>query len=280
MGVVYENSFKFERSLVVGVAREARGVNTYTIRLSGEYKASPGQFNMLYVYGLGEVPVSISSLPVHRGAYTLVDHTVRVVGAVTRAILLRLGVGSVIGVRGPYGRGWPLQEAWGRDVVIIAGGIGLAPLRPVIKFIEANREKYGRVNVLYGAKSPEHLLYKYELEEYTLIPNTRLLLSSDTPSENWRHHVGFVTDLVEYIDVDTKSAVALICGPEAMMRIAVKKLLEAGFAGENTYVSLERRMRCGVGVCGTCQLGHYFVCRDGPVFRYSDVEEYFWIEGV
>jgi NAD(P)H-flavin reductase len=275
-----ENPFTFRKALVVSITKETPETSTYRVKLGGDYTASPGQFNMIYVYGLGEVPVSISSPILPRGVYTLVDHTIRLAGAVTRAILLNVGAGSVIGVRGPYGRGWPLREIEGRDVVIIAGGIGLAPLRPVIKLIQTSREKYGRVNILYGAKRPEYLLYKYELEDYATMQNTMLLLSSDTPTEGWRHYVGFVTELVKHVDVNSRSAAALVCGPEAMMRAAIKNLVSRGFSKENIYVSMERRMRCGVGVCGTCQLGHFFVCRDGPVFRYSDIEEYFWIEGI
>jgi len=275
-----ENPFTVKRGLVVSVVKETPDTNTYTIKLSEDYTAVPGQFNMIYVYGLGEIPVSLSNLPLRRGVHVYVDHTIRVVGAVTRAIMLRVKSGSLIGVRGPYGKGWPLREAENRDIVIIAGGIGMAPLRSVIKYIEVNRERYSRVNILYGARRPDLLLYKYELDEYASIPNTRLLLSSDTPSEGWSHYVGFVTDLIKYVDVDVKSAAVFICGPEVMMRAAIKNLLAEGFRGENIYVSMERRMRCGVGVCGTCQLGHYFVCKDGPVFRYSDLEEYFWVEGI
>jgi len=274
------NPFEFKKALVVSVTCETPDTNTYTVKLSGEYIAKPGQFNMIYVYGLGEIPVSISSLPLRRGAYTQIDHTIRAIGAVTRAIFLRVGAGSIIGVRGPYGVGWPLIEAEGKDLVIIAGGVGLAPLRPVIQYIEANREKYGRVNILYGAKKPEFLLYKYEYEKYSSIPNSKLLLSSDTPSEGWRHYVGFVTELIKYIDVNVENAVVFLCGPEAMMRSAVKNLITRGFGKSNIYVSMERRMRCGVGLCGTCQFGHFFVCKDGPVFSYSDIEEYFWVEGL
>jgi NAD(P)H-flavin reductase len=275
-----ENPFTFERGLVVNVVEEAPGVKTYTVRLGGGYAASPGQFNMIYIYGLGEVPVSISSLPRRHGGYVYVDHTIRVVGAVTRAIVARVAPGSVVGVRGPYGRGWPLREAEGRDLVVVAGGIGLAPLKPVIERVAAEREAYGRVNILYGARTPEQLLYKRELEGYAKIPNTKLLLSVDSAGSGWPHHVGFVTDLIDHVDVDVESAVAFICGPEVMMRVAVKKLLERGFKEDRVYVSLERRMRCGVGVCGTCQLGHYFVCRDGPVFSISELGEYFWVEGI
>jgi len=275
-----ENPFLLERSLVVGVVDEAPGVKTYTLRLSSSYSAEPGQFNMIYIYGLGEVPLSISSPSLKRGSFTYVEHTARAVGAVTGAILSRVSTGSLVGVRGPYGRGWPLREAEGRDLVVLAGGIGLAPLRPVIKYVESSRDAFGRLNILYSARSPEYLLYKYELEEYARIPNTKLLLSSDTASPSWSYHVGFVTDLIEYIDVDVGDSVVFVCGPEAMMKTSVKKLLNSGFRSDQIYVSLERRMRCGVGVCGTCQLGHYFVCRDGPVFSISELGEYFWIEGI
>jgi NAD(P)H-flavin reductase len=193
---------------------------------------------------------------------------------------MRMNTGTFIGVRGPYGNGWPLKEAEGKDIVIIGGGIGMAPLRPIIKYIERNREKFGRVNILYGARTPKDLLYKYELDSYNNIPNAKLMLSSDTPAPGWTHHVGFVTDLIDKVDVDTKNSVVYVCGSEVMMRVATRKLLGKGFKKDNVFVSLERRMRCGIGVCGTCQFGHYFVCKDGPVFRYSDIEEYFLVEGI
>jgi NAD(P)H-flavin reductase len=275
-----ENPFTFKRALVVNVVKEAPDTNTYIIKLNEPYTANPGQFNMIYVYGLGEIPISLSNLPEHRGTYALVNHTIRIVGAVTRAVMLHVGAGSQVGVRGPYGNGWPMREIEGRDIVIVAGGIGMAPLRPVIKYIENNRERYGRVNILYGARNPELLLYKYELNKYTVIPNTKLLLSSDIPAEGWLHYVGFVTDLINYVDVDLKNAIALVCGPEIMMKVAIKNLLKKGFKNEDIFISMERRMRCGIGVCGTCQFGHYFICKDGPVFRYSDIEEYFWVEGI
>jgi sulfhydrogenase subunit gamma (sulfur reductase) len=274
------NPFIFSRAVVVDKVEEAPGVYTYTIRYDGEFKAVPGQFNMLYVYGLGEVPISLSNLPLFKGSYTLIEHTVRVVGAVTKAIVSRLDIGCFIGIRGPYGNGWPLNKAEGRDIVVVGGGIGIAPLRPVVKYVEMFRERFGRMNILFGARSPRDLLYRYELDSYRAIPNTKLLLSSDTPTEGWVHHVGFVTDLIDYIDVDVKNSTVFVCGPEVMMRVAVKKFLGKGFRKEDIYLSLERRMRCGVGVCGTCQFGHYFVCRDGPVFRYSDIEDYFWVEGI
>jgi 2-polyprenylphenol hydroxylase and related flavodoxin oxidoreductases len=274
------NPFTFRKAIIVNKVEETPNTHTYTLKCDGGLKALPGQFNMLYVYGLGEAPISLSNIPIFRGGHTLLEHTVRVMGAVTRAIISRLEIGSLIGIRGAYGNGWPLRDAEGKDVAIVGGGIGIAPLRPIIKYIEHCREKFGRINILFGAKSPRDMPYKYELNNYNTISNTKLLLSSDTPAEEWTHYTGFVTDLIEYIDVNVKNSVAFVCGPEAMMRVAVKKLLNKGFKKEYVYISLERRMRCGIGVCGTCQFGHYFVCRDGPVFRYSDVEDYLWVEGI
>jgi NAD(P)H-flavin reductase len=273
-------SFEFKKAVITNKIEEAPGVYTYTIKLNEEFKAFPGQFDMLHVYGLGEVPISLSNIPMVRNGFTIIQHTVRVMGAVTRAIISGLTIGSFIGIRGPYGNGWPLKDVEGKDIVIVGGGIGMAPLRPIIKYIEQNREKYGRVNILFGARTPNDLLYKYELDSYGSIPNTKLMLSSDTPAPGWPHHVGFVTDLIDKLDVDIKNAVAFVCGPEVMNRVASRKLLGKGFRKEDIYVSLERRMRCGIGVCGTCQFGHYFICKDGPVFRYSDIEEYFLIEGM
>jgi len=274
------NPFKFGKAAVIDKVGEAPGVYTYTIKYDEVLEASPGQFNMLYVYGLGEVPISLSNIPTIKNGQTIIQHTVRVVGAVTRAIVSRLEIGSFVGVRGPYGNGWPLRDVEGRDIVIIGGGIGMAPLRPVIKYIERYREKFGRVNILLGARTPRDLLYKYELDSYSTIPNTKLVLSSDTHAEGWEHHVGFVTDLIDGVDVDVRNAVAFVCGPEVMMRVSTRKLLGRGFRKDDLYLSLERRMRCGVGVCGTCQFGHYFVCKDGPVFRYSDIEEYLLVEEI
>ncbi|MEM2390188.1 MAG: FAD/NAD(P)-binding protein, partial [Ignisphaera sp.] len=230
--------------------------------------------------GLGEVPISLANLPKSVGRSTVVEHTIRNVGAITKAVVYRISIGSIVGIRGPYGRGWPLNEVEGRDILIIGGGIGMAPLRPTIKYIEKSRERFGRINILFGARTPQDMLYKYELDSFKSIPNTKLMLSVDTYSNGWQYYVGFVTDLINYVDTDVDNAVAFLCGPEPMMRIGVKKLLDKGFRKDCLFLSLERRMRCGVGVCGTCQFGQYFICRNGPVFRYSDIEDYIWVEGI
>lgn len=272
--------FRSKRAIVERIVWEAPGIRTFTLRLDEQYEATPGQFNMVYYWGIGEIPVSLADIPVRVEGYTLVEHTIKATGVVSRAIVQRLREGEILGLRGPYGKGWPLLEGNGLDLLIVAGGIGLAPLRPLIKHVEKHRESYGKLIIVYGARSPQDLLYKYEYESYTRIPETTLLLSTEKPDDSWGLHVGVVTDLLDIVDTRPESTIAYVCGPAAMMRTAVKKLLSKGFRRDRVYVSLERRMRCGVGICGTCQFGHFFVCKDGPVFAYSDIEDYFWVEGV
>ena len=273
------NPFKeIRKGIVVNEITETPTTKTLTIKLvNSEVKAMPGQFNMIYVFGIGEIPVSFSNI-YDRG--DLIEHTIRFVGAVTRAIVKSIRVGSAVGVRGPYGIGWPIKEAEGRDILVVGGGIGFAPLRPVIKHLVRFRDSFGRINILYGARNPSELLFKYEFEEYSRIPNSKFLLSVDVPHPGWQHFVGFVTDLIEFVDVDVKNTYVFMCGPEVMMKVGVKKLLKKGFRKDRILLSLERRMRCGSGICGSCQLGHIFVCRDGPVFRLSEVEDYLAVEGI
>lgn len=271
---------RYRRGVITGETEEAPRVKTIAINIGEDFSMEPGQFNMLYIWGVGEVPISASNLPVRFKNYTVIEHTVRYVGAVTKTIYEAVKLGSLVGVKGPYGRGWPLKEVEGMDIVIVAGGIGMAPLRPLVKYVEKHRDRYGRVNLLYGARTPTDLLYKYELDEYMSIPNSKVMLSSDKYVEGWKHHVGFVTDLINFIDVNINNAVAFVCGPEIMMHVAISKLLSKGFKDDRIILSMERRMRCGVGMCGTCQFGHYFICKDGPVFRYNDIRDYFIVEGV
>ena len=275
MGAV-EGRLEPRPAVIEDVVDEAPGVRTLYLRMPEGYgEPAPGQFNELYVMGVGEVPISVSDVTPEG----LVAHTVRAAGRVTE-VLTGLEAGDVIGVRGPYGRGWPLQQAVGRDVLIVAGGIGLAPLRPVIREVERNRVRYGRLVILYGARTPKHLLYKYELERYASIPDTELLLSVDRAEGPWDGHVGFVTDLIPKAGIDPERTVAMICGPEVMMRFTIKRLYEVGLKDNQIYLSLERRMRCGVGLCGHCQIGPYFVRRHGPVFPHWFIKRYFWVDQI
>jgi len=256
--------------VVKRVRRET--ADTLTMELAPQDGAAPpaflpGQFNMLYAPGVGESAISISGDPADTGRLV---HTVRVVGVVTRA-LERIGRGGVVGVRGPFGTPWPLEEAKGRDVMILAGGIGLAPLRPAIYHLLAQRERYGRIVLLYGARRPAELLYGRELGQWRQRFDVQVEVTVDRGEGDWLGHVGVVTGLVRRAVLDPADTVALICGPEIMIRFGVIELERHGLQEENLYVSLERNMKCGVGSCGHCQLGPVFICRDGPVFPYEQV---------
>lgn len=224
----------------------------------------PGQFAMLTAYGVGEVPISLSG----RGADGSLIHTIRDVGAIT-AELCRTPRGGTIGVRGPFGTMWPLAEARGSDVVVLAGGLGLAPLRPAVEGLLARREAYGRPLLLYGARTPGDLLYPQQLEDWRA-DGLDVRLTVDAGTRSWLDRVGFVSALLDDVTLD-ESAVALVCGPEVMMRVTVGALLRRGIPAERTYVSLERSMSCGIGHCGHCQLGPMLICRDGPVFTWDEV---------
>jgi NAD(P)H-flavin reductase len=228
----------------------------------------PGQFNMLYVFGVGEVPISISGDPDRPGVLV---HTTREVGAVTQA-MRRLRIGDAIGVRGPYGTSWPVEAAEGRDVVLIAGGIGLPPLRPALYHVLARRERYGRVMLLYGARTPEDMMFPDELAKWRAMFDLEVHITVDRATGNWRGNVGVVTPIVKRAPIDPRRTVAMICGPEIMIRFACQELARRGVSPQDTYVSLERNMKCAVGLCGHCQVGGHLVCRDGPVFSYDQVE--------
>jgi NAD(P)H-flavin reductase len=227
----------------------------------------PGQFNMLYVFGIGEVPISISGDPGRPGP---VAHTVRAVGAVTGAIR-RLRRGDVVGVRGPFGTSWPVDAAQGLDVVIVAGGIGLAPLRPAVYRLLAHRERYGRIVLLYGVRTPQDLLFARELERWRGRFDLHVGVTVDAPVGGWLGNVGVVTTLIPQAPFAPTECLALVCGPEVMMRFAIAELRRRGVPGERIVLSMERNMKCAIGLCGHCQFGPHFVCRQGPVFRYPEV---------
>ncbi len=253
---------------VLKVKREL--ADTFTLELKsdgGGFGFQAGQFNMLYAFGAGEVPISISGDPGKPG--TLV-HTIRAVGAVTEA-MGRLKPGDTLGVRGPYGTPWPVEQAFGDDLVIVAGGVGLAPLRPAIYQALANREKFGRVSILYGARSPEDILFRKELEQWRGRFDLEVLVTVDRVSGNWGGNVGVVTKLVAKAGFDPMDTTAFVCGPEVMMRFAVDSLEKRGVSTDKIHVSMERNMKCGLGVCGHCQWGPHFVCRDGPVFHFDEI---------
>lgn len=227
----------------------------------------PGQFDMVYVYGVGEAAISVSSDPATPG---LLSHTIRAVGWVTKA-LNDLQPGTTIGIRGPYGRPWPMTEAEGKDLVIVAGGIGLAPVRPAILHALRHRERYGRLVLLVGARSPRDLVFRDDLDRWHADPRIDVHVTVDSAVRGWGGRVGVVTTLVPRIPFDADHAVVLTCGPEVMMWHAARALCARGVPEDRVYVTLERNMRCGVGTCGHCQLGPVFLCRDGPVFAWPEV---------
>jgi NAD(P)H-flavin reductase len=246
--------------------------DTFTLRVSREDDAEqnafqPGQFSMLWVFGVGELPISISGDPADRDKLV---YTVRSVGKATHALVSQKP-GTGIGIRGPFGTGWPMEAARGRDVIIIAGGIGLAPLRPAIYEVLRNRDRYGRLVVLYGARSPRELLYRKELASWARQPDTQVLVTVDYGGLGWHGHVGVVTTLFKYARLQPSKSVAMICGPEIMMRFVTRQLEEHGVTAANTYLSMERNMKCAAGFCGHCQYGPLFICKDGPVFPYTTI---------
>lgn len=240
--------------------------------MDGPFPFLPGQFNMLYLFGVGEVPISISGDPARKD---LLVHTVRKVGRVTEAIG-RLKKGDSVGIRGPFGTPWPVEESRGDDLLLIAGGVGLAPLRPVIHEVLARRGEYGRFLLLYGARTPADILYKKELQRWRGRFDMYVDVTVDSAASGWRGNVGVVTALIERARFDPFHTTAMVCGPEVMMRFAVRALKEKGLGEERIYISMERNMKCGIGLCGHCQFGPYFVCKDGPVFRYDRIKDLFW----
>lgn len=229
----------------------------------------PGQFNMLTVFGVGEIPISLSGDPVKGGERLI--HTIRAVGAVSAA-LTQMRPGHLIGLRGPFGNGWPVEEAAGKDLIVMAGGLGLAPLRPALYQLRAERERYGRIVVLYGARSPADMLFEREIETWRRF-NIDFRVTVDHAASGWKGNVGVVTTLLPDVPCDPHRSVALVCGPEVMMRHSIAALRALGLGDDAIHLSMERNMKCALAFCGRCQLGTVLVCRDGPVFRYDRVRE-------
>jgi anaerobic sulfite reductase subunit B len=248
-------------------SRRQETYDTWTLELEPVVGPSlgigPGQFAMLYAFGVGEVPVSSSGEP----GGPLV-HTVRAVGAVTDAIC-RSMPGAVLGVRGPFGNTWPIEPAAGGDVVVVAGGIGLAPLRSVLYRLRDRRQDYGRAVLLYGSRTPADLVYSAEFDAWS--GSIDVDVTVDASDDSWRGKVGVVPKLIANAEFDPGSTHAFVCGPEIMMRFAAEALLERGMPPERINISMERDMKCGVGHCGHCQLGPTLICRDGPVYSYAEI---------
>jgi NAD(P)H-flavin reductase len=266
---------------ILAIKDENFNTKTFTLEFCDEqirevYRFVPGQFNMVYVPGVGEAAISISSDPYR---HKQLEHTIRLVGTVTRAIG-RLKVGDVVGLRGPFGRGWPLDKLQGQDVVVLGGGIGLAPLRPVLYWILQHREYCRRVVLLYGCRTPEDRLYMEELQQWGQDPTLDVLVTVDNATSGWTGPVGVVTNLLRRVKVNAERTVVIVCGPRILNRVAAWNFLQLHVPPRQVYVSLERNMNCGFGRCGHCQYGAKFVCKDGPVFCFEEIADVFAKEEV
>ncbi|MHA1616590.1 MAG: FAD/NAD(P)-binding protein [Candidatus Njordarchaeales archaeon] len=262
-----KNVYIPQKAVIENIREEAPDTRTFRIKLvskTSKFHFLPGQFIELTVFGYGEAPFSISGKAVNNSF----EITVREIGTVTRA-LFRKNIGDIIGIRGPFGRGWPLETLTGKNVLIIAGGLGLAPLRALIQHIIENRSSFGEVILLYGARTPQHILYKNEIPEWQ--DHIEVHLTVDKGDSTWRGKVGVVTVLLDDVRIDPQDTIALQCGPPIMMHFVSKKLKQLGFPDENIYLSLERLMKCGMGFCGKCTISGTYVCLRGPVFCYSEI---------
>jgi NAD(P)H-flavin reductase len=266
---------------ILDVYEENFNTRTFVMQLEDEYARRayrwlPGQFNMLYVPGVGEAAISLSS---DADEPQTLGHTIRVVGAVTRAIE-RLGRGGIVGLRGPFGRGWPMERLDGGDVVMVAGGIGLAPLRPVVYWLRRNRVRFRRVILLFGCRSPDDRLYAGELEQWQSDNVIDVLVTVDNASGGWIGPVGVVTNLLRRVRVNAARTTVMVCGPRVLNRAAAWNFMQLHVPAEQVYLSLERNMNCGYGQCGHCQRAGKFVCKDGPVFAYSEIADTFTTEEI
>ena len=248
--------------------------DVFSLRLSptggNGFRCEPGQFNMLGVHGVGEAPISFSMLGAAGGQFV---HTIRQAGNVVGA-LSKLRKGQKVHFRGPYGNGWPLDKLAGKNVIVVAGGIGMAPLRPVIHYLLKNKNKFGQVYLLYGARTPADILYKDELKRWANDINVLLSADEVTKKSSLDIREGLVTTLFDQLDVSLSDTITFTCGPQIMMKFVAAGLILEGQNPKDIYVSLERRMKCGIGHCGHCQIGAKFVCKDGPVFSLPDIQRF------
>ncbi|MDD5082559.1 MAG: FAD/NAD(P)-binding protein [Dehalococcoidales bacterium] len=270
-----ENIYEPRLVTIKNIRDEAEGIKTFTLTfndpaLNAAFDYRPGQFGEVTIFGVGEAPISITSSPVNKGYLEL---TVAAVGDVTRALHLKR-VGDVIGFRGPYGNGFPFAEVYNKDILFVAGGIGLAPLRSLINQMFAERDKFGKICILYGCRYPRLLCFTEELGKWSDLSDSEVLLTCDTnPESDWQGNIGVVGSLLPKIEVDLPNTVAFVCGPPVMIHFVIQDLLKMGFKGDQIITTMERRMECGLGKCGHCNIGVKYVCQDGPVFSYQQLQE-------
>lgn len=265
---------------VIERIQEAPTIFTLRLRftdttLRKTYRFLPGQFNMVYLYGVGEVAISIVSDPDKRDEFS---HTIRAVGRVTQA-LAKLQAGQSIGIRGPFGHGWPLEKAKGKDVIVLTGGLGCAPVTSAINYMIERPHQYGRLKILQGVKHSHDFIFYQRYRQWHEMPNTEVLIAADKADTNWPFQTGHVTDRIAGLDLNPQNTIALLCGPEIMMEVGAHALLEKNMSENAIYLSMERNMECAIAHCGHCQYGGLFICKDGPVFPYSMVKDLLNIKG-
>ncbi|MBA1444718.1 MAG: FAD/NAD(P)-binding protein [Chromatiales bacterium] len=239
------------------------------------FEFQPGQFNMLSLFGVGEVPISIVSDPDDSHFF---DHTIRVAGRVTEA-LSRLQPGDRVGIRGPFGRGWPMAQAEGQDVVVVTGGLGCAPLVSVIRYLLRRRDRFGDIHIMQGVKNEDDLIWRRQYEVWSREQGVNVQLAADMPGKEWPWQQGLVTELINTLDLNLEKTISMLCGPELMMLAAIAQLRDLKLDDQRIWLSMERNMQCGFGQCGHCQVGPKFVCKDGPVFCYSEVADFLGAKG-
>ena len=270
-----KNPYMPELALITEIKEETPEVKTFTLSLRDgkPFKSKPGQFIELSVFGCGEFPASISAILDEKAYF---QTTLRRIGKVTQKFM-DLQVNSTIGVRGPFGSGFPVEEMEGRNVLLIAGGVGLTSIKYLARYLLENRDSYGNLKLLYGAKTPSDLLFRDTFpladKEEGGKKDLEVLLTVDEADEEWKGNIGVVTELFGKTDLNPENTSVAICGPSIMMKFATARLIDIGFDENQVFLSLERRMQCGIGMCGHCMIGQKRVCLDGPVFAYKDVKD-------
>lgn len=262
---------------IVRRVQESRHIFSLYLRFTVDKNLDfiPGQFNMLYLFGVGEVPISIVSDPEEKQSF---QHTIRAVGRVTNA-MAQLKVGDRIGVRGPFGQGWPLAKAEHKNMVIITGGLGCAPTVSIINYIATRRERFGKLSILQGVKHSDDFIFQDRYQTWQALPNTEVFILANISTASWPWLTGHVTEQIKNLNLESDNTMVMMCGPNVMMQAAVEAMQKKGVPEEQMYLSLERNMECGIGLCGHCQLGGKFICKDGPIFAYSEIKSLFNVPG-
>jgi len=271
----HANPMEPDLATITGIHDLATGIKLFQVKLndpaaSAAFGYAPGQFAEVSAFGVGESPFGITST---RERGETIEFAVNRIGTVTEA-LHRMDVGDVVGLRGPLGNSFPMEAFKGKDVVILGGGIGGAPLRPVIQTIIDHRADYGKLTVFWAARSPDLLVFTDEYDDWRVQPDTELHLTVDRATPDWPHKEGLITTLVEAVGPSSNNAVSITCGPPIMIKFAMLTLQKLGFTSSQNWVTLEAKMKCGIGKCGRCNMGGVFVCTDGPVFCFEEVEQF------